>query len=343
MMWVVLLLLMPTLALAAPSISGTSGTTTHGSTITISGTGFGSKGGTNANKPLIWADFESSINPTSLGHITAWDSNANLVRTTGGTQYGLSGSNIVGTRSAGVLSFSLQLVHTFDSKLYATGKRRYSDFSGSPNYKFFRFNNDVPASFVASTSSGGIVLDESFTTQVDRFQGTDPVAGVWRMEEFEWRKATTSCSAGSANGYWRMVVNASVNQELNGTLCSTTTANYGADGGLRVFDNFDTDGDLPNGTQIFMDDIYIDDTWAHVIIGNASTLAASTVREVQIPSSWSDTSIVVTVNRGSFGESAGAWLFVVDANNGVSSGHAITFGAGGGGGGTASPGGMDLF
>lgn len=341
-MWIVLILLMPSLAMAAPSISGTSGTISHGSSVAITGTGFGAKGGTNANKPLIWADFESSINPTALGHLTTWSGNNGLTRNTGATQYGLSGANVVGTRSPGVLSFDFQVIHTF-TKLYLAGKRRYSAL-GSTNYKHFRIWNDAGSTTLSVTLSGGIVYDES-CDQADRFQGSPLTANTWRSEEWMWSQSTANTGGApqTGNGTFRFTNNGTIEQEHNGTLCTHLTASYGQSLGLSVFDNFDTLGELPNGTTIHMDDFYVDDTWAHVIIGNASTLAASTVREVQIPSAWSDTSITVTINRGSFGESASAWLFVVDANNGVSSGQAITFGAGGGGGGTASPGGMDLF
>lgn len=96
---VLAILLIPQWAMAVPSISGTSGALTHRGSVTISGSSFGAKGGTNANKPLIWADFEGeSINPTSLGHITAWDNNYGpQVLTSGGVQYGLSSANAVGT------------------------------------------------------------------------------------------------------------------------------------------------------------------------------------------------------------------------------------------------------
>lgn len=319
-------------AFAAPTISGTSGAVTHGGSITISGSQFGAKGGTNANKPLIWADFESSINPTSLGHLTAWAGNQNLSRNVAGTQYGNSGANVVGVRSAGVQAFDFQILHTFSSKLYMSGKRRFSSFNTGANFKYFRMWNDAASSILATNLSDGTIYDECCTTQDNRFQGAQPTANVWRMEEYLWRKATNACGASPAvaNGYWRMDVNATTQQLHNNQLCSNTTANYGQYLGLSIFDNFDTNENLAVGTNIWMDDFYVDDTWARVVIGNASTLSASTVREMQIPSAWSDTSITVTVNRGSFGASASAWLFVVDANDVVSTGRAITFGSGGG-------------
>lgn len=330
---VLAMLMLPATAWAVPSISGVSGTITHGSTITISGSSFGSKGGTNANKPLIWADFESSINPTSLGHLTAWDGNDNLTRNVGGTQYGLSGANAVGTRATGVNAFGFVVQHTM-TKLYLSGKRRYSNV-GSSNMKFFRIWNDASSSTAASTVSGGIVNDES-CDQADRFQGSPLTANAFRMEEFIWSQSTSNTGGApqTGNGTYRFTMNGTVEQEHPGTLCTHLTANYGQGLGLQVIDTFDTNGELPNGTTIHFDDLYVDNTWAHVIVGNAATLAASTVREVQIPSAWSDTSISVTVNRGSFGTTDTAYVYVIDSANAASAGQSITFG---GGGQTANP------
>ncbi len=312
----------------AVTIASITGTVTHGSTITISGADFGAKGGTNANKPLIWADFESDINPSSLGHITSWDANQNLTRNTGGTQYGVSGANVVGTRSSGVQSFSFQLVHTF-TKLYACCKRRWSDWSDPvPNYKHFRLWNDVGTSIDYATSlSDGITHADEFTTQDNRFQGSQPTPDVWRMEEVRWKQATENFTSPTrGNGTWEHKVNGVVNQDLVNYLATNLTAEYGQGNGLRVWDNFDTNEDLANGTEVFMDDFYIDDTWARVMIGDASTLATSTVLEVQIPSAWSDTSITCTLNLGSF-TSGTVYAYVVDADNRVNAvGYELTIG-----------------
>lgn len=339
-----LLLLFPALALAAPSISSTSGTITHGGSVTITGTGFGSKGGGNANKPQLWADFESSVNPTSLGVITSWDETENLSRQTSAPQYGISAGNVIGTwnSGSGIRSFSFGVLHN-TTKMYLSGKRRFSA-ANTDNQKFFRIWSDQGTDTVASTNLDGIILDEYCTSQSGRYQPVSLPGNAWEMHEFFWKQSTSNDGGlTSGNGYYQFLQDGSESQEIS-SLCTHTTANYGQGNKLRVMDNFTDSAALqPNGTNVWMDDLYFDDTWAHVIIGNASTLAASTTtREVQIPSAWSDTSITVTVNRGAFGASASAYLFVVDSNNVVSSGYAITFGAGGGGGSSTPSGGMDF-
>jgi hypothetical protein len=77
--------------------------------------------------------------------------------------------------------------------------------------------------------------------------------------------------------------------------------------------------------------VYLDTSWARVEIGNAATYGACTHREIQIPTAWAATSITATVNRGSFGASDAAYLYVIpstgygDVNT---AGKAITFGGG---------------
>lgn len=331
----VLLLMFPGAVWAAPSISSTSGTITHGSSVTISGSAFGSKGGTNANKPLIWADFESSINPTSLGHYTAWASNQNLTRQSGAPQYGLSTNNVQGTFD-GSASFSLEPTGGVTT-IYMFGKRRYTATVQSSNLKYFRIWNDNIGDSVASTSNDGMILDENCYDN-GRFKPVTLVLGAWKTDEFLWRQSTSGgCSSPSStgNGYYEFIQNATSQQLYNGNFpTERSPVVYGSPSGIgiRVMDNFTDVGDV-NGTSVYMDDLYVDNTFARVMIGNASTFAASTNREIQIPTAWADGSITVQINRGSFGASDSAYLYVIDSTNTVNAtGYPVTFGSSGGGG-----------
>jgi hypothetical protein len=65
------------------------------------------------------------------------------------------------------------------------------------------------------------------------------------------------------------------------------------------------------------------------MIGNARTFNGCTIREIQIPTAWSDNSITVTVNQGVFGSGMTVYLYVVDQNGAVNStGYPITVGSG---------------
>jgi len=60
-------------------------------------------------------------------------------------------------------------------------------------------------------------------------------------------------------------------------------------------------------------DLYMDTTPQRVVLANNVVYAAATITELQIPTSWSDTSIGVTVNLGTFSTGQTAYLFVFDS------------------------------
>lgn len=321
-----------------PSISSLSAAMIHANSIVISGSSFGSKGGSNANKPLIWADFESNIDPTSLGHVTAWDANSGFFRQTGAPQYGVSVGNAQATWDGVQLSFSFAIVRAFTT-FYTSLKRRFTDPTTNGNQKFFRIWTNTGNGWIAAhlLASGGITNDEVCGGgQADRFQGSGPPEDVWNMEEFIWRKSTSNDCGGTntGNGYWENIRNGATNFLFNNTWMNDLTQTYGTHAnGLRLMDNFDTNGNQPVGADVYEDDIYLDDTWARVIVtnkgnGNGILDSNKTVREMQIPSAWSGSSITITANRGSFGSSEECYLFVVDSANVPSSGFLFTWGSG---------------
>ncbi|MFX0197666.1 MAG: LVIVD repeat-containing protein [Candidatus Hodarchaeota archaeon] len=87
---------------------------------------------------------------------------------------------------------------------------------------------------------------------------------------------------------------------------------------------YEGSGDPPTAILQF-DDVYIDNSWQSVWIGDASSWDNCTHREIQIPTAWSDTSITITVNQGSFPRCEQVYLFVVDADGNVNAqGYPIT-------------------
>ena len=78
------------------------------------------------------------------------------------------------------------------------------------------------------------------------------------------------------------------------------------------------------------DNIYMDNTWARVEIGDNSEYANCKHREIQVPNYWSrignpDQEIRVTVNQGSFTDGSNAYLFVIDEDGIPSKGYPVTF------------------
>lgn len=97
--------------------------------------------------------------------------------------------------------------------------------------------------------------------------------------------------------------------------------------GMMIDDPAESGGD--DGAYCFQD-IFFNLTQARVVLTNANTWAASTQREVQIPTSWAATSIDVSFNQGAFGGSDTAYLYVIDSAGSVSAAHEVTIGAAGG-------------
>lgn len=79
------------------------------------------------------------------------------------------------------------------------------------------------------------------------------------------------------------------------------------------------DSQIPGCSDITMysyyDDVYMDWSLARVMLSNNQDYRLATIVEPQIPSVWSDGSIVVALNLGKLADSSTAWLFVFDANN----------------------------
>lgn len=75
----------------------------------------------------------------------------------------------------------------------------------------------------------------------------------------------------------------------------------------------------------YFDDLYVDVTWARVMLANSSNYDSATIIEPQIPSAWSDNSITLTANLGKLPQRQTAYLFVFDSdNNHNGQGHPVT-------------------
>lgn len=72
--------------------------------------------------------------------------------------------------------------------------------------------------------------------------------------------------------------------------------------------------DLNDDAFRYFDDVYVDSTFSRVMLCNNATYASATICEPQIPSSWADGSIIVTVNQGALPDGT-AYLFVFDSTN----------------------------
>jgi MYXO-CTERM domain-containing protein len=73
------------------------------------------------------------------------------------------------------------------------------------------------------------------------------------------------------------------------------------------------------------DDVYVDDSWARVEIGDAPTYEDCSHREVQVPTDWQSTQVTVQVNQGALSAGDEHYLYVVDDEGQPSPGFPIRF------------------
>lgn len=333
-------LFFPAISYATPSVGNVSGTFSHGQYITITGTGFGTK---SPAKPLVWADFEngsvSENSSLSSGTLTS----------TGETPYSLGTTNLPHVRSKNNVYGK---ANTGGTK---TASTLFVNYSGSPSYYFFvrrKFpvntwstvsNLKVFHGFPPVDSGTNTTFnyhnfsnphDPEYTNQglgiVHQFgEGVGPYiklddSGAWTTWEYQEARGDIDVRNGPVK-FW---VNG--NLKRNTDILNRTTkypaSNYTS---LQMTNYWQVS--VPGATYPvngidYIDDLYVDQTWARVMIGNASTFDACTRREPLIPTEWSSTSIKAYFNQGAFSNGEKVYIYVVDSSGVPSLGKEILIG-----------------
>jgi hypothetical protein len=351
-----------------PTITGTSGTLSHGSTITISGSGFGSK---SPFAPMVWDDCEGT-NPLDKWS-GAWpdtqdDPNDVIGYRASGhrgvaTPHARSTKYLSGAHSspwdAGNAGWNVMVWKNWTKGTYPTYSywnlwvRDDPNFIYDDNYKFYDFSaagepynpqnwydnwgqtGEPDPSVEPRVYPGYHFNDDGYGESVnvptleepfgDWYGGT--VDTLWNAG---WRKLeyVIKWSSVSRDGYIKTYENGAEMHNL-----ATITDAYTGTDRSEAIGGFARAGNSANNTRYF-DDIYFDhgpDALARVVIGDASTYAACTIREMQIPQSWGSNSITVTVNQGAHSSLTGKYLYVLDRTDTPNSaGFALTGGSGGG-------------
>ncbi len=299
---------------AAPSIGSVSGTVSNNAQLNIAGTEFGTRGDyhTHNNSGLAWAwkDFEDS-STTSYGFDPGGGGGL-VLRSSGGrsnSQYHgarVADSNIKAgdMGSAPVIFSSVWINHTSSSTSGKFLRWRTHEVSGNyedlwlatGSYNFYiRGNSD--------TSPEGTKWDS-----VNQF-----TVGTWqRLDMLMQLNSQIPYLIGMNNNSPQWVPDPHYSV---------------ADPGGRMSFNLGGGGGAYSG-EVAVDDVYVDFTQARVELCDTSTWSNRSRCEIQIPLSWSPTSITINVNRGSFANGNTAYLYVVDANGHVNSqGFQVTVGA----------------
>lgn len=293
----------------------------HGAIATIRGSGFGVKGAD--PRPLVWAPLQSSLGINrALSRYANWvePPKAQLAMARGMQIARWNARRDIGWPPLDdANAFQIRLPSPPDI-LYLRGKH-YLDFdpvaAGGMNHKLWRAVPDNLeggrinwyANWHHSADGDGRVGIEGTGAQIwnDRLY---PIQR-WNTEEWLYRRSSPDV----ADGRLAFRMNNENWGDHNPTVTRTAT-----DSGITTFGMYDDLTNVPAGPEtpewwIGYRDLYYDDTWARVVIGNAATYNACTRTEIQIPVAWSDTEISVIPNAGQFEDLSGLWVYVFNAAN----------------------------
>jgi hypothetical protein len=337
-------------ALSAPVVQQVSGTADHNGTITISGSGFGSK---SSAAPIVWD------NANGANMSAKWDG-AEPSQVPGyNTQYyapmrgidpphshdtryiaGAHASN-AGANSGLMVEFFKNIpLQPFPFYIYASWYQRADNnwvFGGDNNFKTFAYSNccDPYQGLNYWYTNYGPPHPDSAT---DSAQWTIGGAGALKLPDTNGHNAWWGAAVNPMAGKWSKVeIALKVTDQANGSVTvwenghqvmnyvgptdtfPGTRRTVGIGGYARM------EGYTSNWR--YFDDVYLDTTLARVVLADTPVLSQATIIENQIPSAWSDGSITATVNLGKFAQGQTAYLFVVDASGTPSaSGVAVTAG-----------------
>ncbi len=128
----------------------------------------------------------------------------------------------------------------------------------------------------------------------------------WVTEEIKYRASSAINISDAVFDYYQNGVLAS-----DQTYISRTTAR--PDPYSSVYQHQVSNGAQP-GSNVYYDELYLDDTWQHVVICRAHKWASCKHPQIQIPSAWKDTQITVQLNMGGLNRDSSLFLYVIDKN-----------------------------
>lgn len=300
--------------LAQPNITSTDGAWLDGNTVTLRGNNFGTKGHA---PPVLWDTVDNQAMYTGVGHGDPiptgsgypWDSNGS---TWAGpvTRYDSGGESWYRAVKQGYFS-----TRDFGSdRIYINWWFRPSDSLAGDSNKLIR---------IWATGAGNPPDRFSWTTMhmtAYQWDSGNYVSLVswpsWSGNTGQWNHLETylDCRRSSqGEGKIRCWTNGRLLHDHD-NMYTTSPLNYIHRFGMDVAYASDHEGHTWDFGWV-----YLDTTYAHVIIANAASLSPSTHTEVQIPISWSPDTIIVDANQGSFPAGADVWYYVFDREGRVNS------------------------
>ena len=350
------LLIASACALGAPTVSQVSGPLDHNGSITISGSGFGSKptaapwvwdNATASKLTNVWGGawpnavpgYNTGYYPTPVRGVNpphAHDAPRIIAGAHASSKDAYSGYNVMLFKSLQVPAFPMN----FYASWYQLADKNWT-FGGDNNFKTFDYSEGLNP----YAGSGGIG-QSWYTAYGPPHPSSTTDTGVQWVYETE--SPLMNPDVNGHNAWWGWARNPMAGQWTKVEIAFKATNQK--DGWITIWEDGrkvvayqgPTDSYAGNTRTIaiggyarmqfptnwrYFDDVYIDTTLQRVVLANNSVLANATIVEVQIPVTWSDGSITATVNLGKFTQGTSAYLFVVDASgNPSAAGYKVTAG-----------------
>lgn len=309
-------LFVPTISLAAPADINVSGTISHGESVTITGSGFGTKA---TVAPILWDTVENRSTYSGLsngatipvGGSNPWGENEGVKLSTtesrtGGKCYKSTGiKGALGGRDIGSSPAAVYVSWWWKPSASVT--------DGDHSSKFIRLSGpDLVNQTFSWTQAQDYVYDSGYV--VERYVTYPGVVNQWNFHEV-WFNNTSKTYSVRVNG----VTTANNVPWASGTFQFDYLWKLGWDGG----------GNNPPSITTWMDDIYVDNTPQRVTMCTGATWANAGPCEVQVPTAWGTSLISAEVNQGALADEDTAYLYVVDSSgNANASGYQVTIGGG---------------
>jgi hypothetical protein len=327
-------------AARSQTINAISGTPAQGGTVVISGSSFGTKP---IAAPVVYDDFDSGVAGNPISTAAGWN------------EVGYSGTQIprydsavkhAGTNSMKLYwdnwqsACSVRKNGDFSREFYLDGWFQYDQEDGPPYSRVVKlmllFGSGALEYPQIHFGTSNCTQNESFhiggyadeTTQTSMVYGVRLGDLIGRFRHIQlWIRASDS---GQHNGAIRLWLDGQLIASSDAYL--TVADNQGFWNHVRLGYYHAHDGipglcdPSPGDAYGWWDNVYIDNTQARVELGNAATYDACTLREIQVPASWSESAVTVNFKQGAFTAGQSAYLFVVSANGTKSPGFPVTIG-----------------
>lgn len=322
------------------AISGTSGTLSDGSAVTISGSSFGTK---SAAAPKVWEDFAGSLNANLDEHGGAFNiANTTNLRHTHAAHNARADFHTVGSFFDGhYFEYSGSDAPKWFTQYWVKLATNWSwgttveggGNSSVANVKFVRYfpggRTYTNVGYSMQNFVGGDIIrfiEHGSAGQGNAYLGVDGkdwfTLDTWHCVQVEMKENT---GVDAANGHIRLWFDGALMDERTNFVTNTSDdAGDTTDKRPYILGFYDSWPQSGSTMYAYFCDLYVDDTWARVELGNNSVYDNCTHREMQIPTSWSSTAIGVTFKPGSFSGGASAWLFVIDSNGNKTAGFPVT-------------------